>query len=207
VFEVYCFTSPSGKRYVGFTSRNVDHRWTRHVQSAQSGSACPFHNAIRKYGPKSFTRSLLERMTTEAGAKRAEQLWIKELGTFGPGGYNATRGGDGVIGLVRSLEMIAKTAASNRGKVRSREARANMAEAHRGKFASSEARVNMSNAHKGKKHLPETRAKISEAARNRFRSPEARAEMAEAKRNISDETRAQMSKSAKLRWAKRKTSD
>jgi group I intron endonuclease len=200
MLEVYCLTSPSGKRYVGFTSEGFDRRWSKHVQASKSGSRFPLHNAIRKYGHESFTRSLLERMTTEAGAKRAEQLWIKELGTFGSGGYNATLGGEGTLGLTHehSPETRAKLADLQRGKIASPETRAKMSKAGRDKVLSPETRAKISLAHRGKVFSPETRAKLSEANRGKKRAPvsaETRAKIAEANRGRipSLETRARMS--------------
>jgi group I intron endonuclease len=197
MFEVYCLTSPSGKRYVGITLQGADRRWRAHVNDAKRGSDCPLHRAIRKYGPKAFTRSLLERMTTEAGAKRAEQLWIKELGTF-VDGYNATLGGDGTLGCRASL-----------GKKRSSETCARIAEVKRGIPRSPETRAKLSAANLGKTISPEARAKIAEANRNRTYaplSPEARAKMSAAKLGTkhAPETRAKMAESQQLRRAQEK---
>jgi group I intron endonuclease len=194
MFEVYRLTSPSGKRYVGFTSQGSNRRWRKHVWDAENDSELPLHNAIRKHGPKSFTRTLLERMTTEAGAKRAEQLWIKELGTFGPGGYNLTAGGDGTLGYVVSAETRAKIGRANTGRSHSDETRAKMSEsrlgkplspetcakigdAHRGKIVSSESRAKMSDSHLGKKQSPAAIAKTAAANRGRKHSPETIARM------------------------------
>jgi hypothetical protein len=114
---VYCIVSPSDKAYIGWTSQAPRRRWLRHVNDARKGSPLPFHRAIRKYGADAFTHIALERMTTAAGAKRAEALWIKELRTFGSRGYNATAGGEGTTGThpVRSPEWRAKVAASKKG--------------------------------------------------------------------------------------------
>lgn len=121
-------------------------------------------------------------MTTEAGAKRAERLWIKELGTFGRGGYNATTGGDGCIP--------------------SDEARAKMSKAQlRRPPKSPETCAKISAAKIGKKHSPETIAKISEAVRpsaaaraeaqrGKKRPLETCTKMADAKLNMPDDKRA-----------------
>lgn len=93
-FEVYRHTAPNGKSYVGVTSVGTDARWREHVAASGEGRL-PFHRAIKKHGAVSFRHDVLEVMTTDAGAKRAEQLWIATLGTFVPGGYNATIGGEG----------------------------------------------------------------------------------------------------------------
>jgi group I intron endonuclease len=179
MFEVYCLTSPSGKRYVGFTSRGADWRWREHVKAAKSGRKLLLYSAIRKYGAEAFSLSLLERMTTEAGAKRAEQLWIKELGTFGPCGYNLTFGGEGTLGCVASDETRAKMSNTRSGKKHTPEWRAKLAEAQRGKRYSPESRAKMSEAHRGKKQSPVAIAKTAAANRGRKHTPETRARMSE----------------------------
>lgn len=213
MFEVYCLTSPSGKRYVGFTSQGAERRWRAHVRDAKRGRDYPLYHAIRKYGPDAFSLSLLERMTTDAGAKRAEQLWIKELGTFGPGGYNATLGGEGMLGAIRSPETRAKIGNANRGKITSPETRAKMSAAalrlpprspetaakigaaNRGKKRSPETRAKMSQAHRGRVFSPETRVKIGESQRGKVIPPESRAKMSAAAKRRSPETRAKQAES------------
>jgi group I intron endonuclease len=154
VIEVYCHTSPSGKRYVGFSVKGMMRRWKDHVKAALSCKwDYSFHHAIRKYGSKAFRHEILERMTTEAGAKKAEQLWIKELNTFGAGGYNLTSGGEGSAGRKLSVEQRAFLAERVRGFKHTPEAKAKIAAASRGR-ASGMA---------GKKQSPEARAKISAA--------------------------------------------
>lgn len=140
MFTVYAHRSPSGKVYVGWTSR-PRRRWNTHVNDAvKRMSPTPFHKAIRKYGPESFSHEVLEVMTTPEGARRAEQVWIKELGAFGPRGYNATLGGDGTAGIVVSSETRAKLAIARRKRT----------DSMRGFRHSAQSRANMSAAHKGK---------------------------------------------------------
>jgi group I intron endonuclease len=179
MFEVYLHTAPSGKRYVGYSVHGVAWRWRKHVTAARFGSPLPFHRAIRKYGPASFRSELLERMSTEAGAKHAERLWIKRLGTFGAGGYNATAGGEGPShampwnkGKKMSAEACARNAAAQRGRKHTAETIARM----RSTRAKSEVKARMSAAHVGKKHSAETRALMSAA--HTHRSPEAKAKCA-----------------------------
>ncbi len=176
MFEVYCATSPSGKRYVGLTSRGEAFRWAEHRGAARSGSDLPLYKAIRKYGAQAFRRTILERMTTEAGAKRAEQLWIKELGTFAPGGYNLTAGGDGMLGHVHTPEARAKISAAQVGRVHpmlgyqhTPETRARMSAVWTpGKRAAMSARMKpIAQARPPRPCTPETRAKMSLAQKAR----------------------------------------
>ena len=166
MLEVYCATSPSGKRYVGFTSRGVRKRWAEHVREAHRGGAAPLHRAIRKYGGRAFTRALLERMATEAGAKRAEQLWIAELGTYGAAGYNSTLGGEGALGHRHSPEVRAKITAAQIGRPSGMLGKTHSAEA-RMKISASQMGRAPTKGMSGRKHSAETRAKMRSAATGR----------------------------------------
>ena len=154
MFEVYCATSPSGKRYVGVTARGEKLRWSEHAQAARSGSPLPLHRAIRKYGARAFQRTLLERMSTEAGAHHAERLWIAELGTYGRGGYNSTAGGEGTLGRVLSAESRARISVAHTGRVRSAEARANMSAGRKGLVPTLETKAKMSAAQTARRRAP-----------------------------------------------------
>lgn len=173
-FEVYLHTSPSGKSYVGWTSRGWRSRWQKHVSDAMLGAdMCPaFHAAIRKYGPENFEHRVLERLVTEEGAKRAERLWIRELRTR-IDGYNISEGGDGFTG---------------KGRVFSAEHRARLAESHRGKHATPETRAKMSIASLARSS--EAKAKCAASRRGVRLSEETRAKMSIARRAWWDRKRA-----------------
>lgn len=97
---VYCITNrKNGKQYVGVTINSTDARWLSHIRSAGNGSRCHLHRAIRKYGPDSFSIRVLECCRNVRELKAAEVQWITRLDTFGRGGYNETKGGDGSYGL------------------------------------------------------------------------------------------------------------
>lgn len=173
VFEVYQHTSPSGKAYVGWTSRGMQARWVAHVSEARVGSDTAFHRAIRKYGAQAFKHELLERMSTEVGAKRAEQLWIAQLGTFGASGYNLSLGGDGSSGHVTSEETRARLRiARARQKPISEETRELMREASRGRCHTRATREKMRRAHVGRKFTEEHCAHLSEVRKGRVISVE-----------------------------------
>lgn len=200
MIDVYCHTAPNGHRYVGLSSRGIDVRWREHVKAARGGSAHVFHRAIRKYGTGAFAHELLERMTTEAGAKRAEQLWIARLGSQTPDGYNVSSGGESSAGAVRSPETRALLAVKCSGWRHTPEARAKIAEAGRGRVTTRGRRLSFEHRAKiaaaglgraatrgmsGRLHTDETKQKMS--ASHSRRGP------------ISDETRAKMSEAARRR--------
>jgi hypothetical protein len=62
--EIYCITSPSGKKYVGQCMKHLSNgrkhgysgRWKEHIRDANYKNNCRLLNAsIRKYKPENFT--------------------------------------------------------------------------------------------------------------------------------------------------------
>lgn len=86
----------NGKMYIGFTKSNVNERFKRHSIDAKRSNT-PFHRAIVKYGPKSFTLCVLEEHHDALFLHRErESYWItqykdKDL-------YNCQPGGEGNMG-------------------------------------------------------------------------------------------------------------
>ena len=54
---VYKITSPSGKSYIGITTKGINHRLKQHISNAiNNRGKSPFiENAIRKYGSENIT--------------------------------------------------------------------------------------------------------------------------------------------------------
>lgn len=99
LFEVYKHTNKiNGKSYIGLTCSGVRGRLYSHESAARLGSQLPFHRAIRRYGIEAFETTVLASCFGQAAACQFEILLIKEFGTFGNGGYNATLGGEGASG-------------------------------------------------------------------------------------------------------------
>ncbi len=102
--EIYCATSPSGKKYVGQCVQilasgkpwGMERRWRAHISSSKTvkPEQCRvLCHAIRKYGAESFkVERLCECDISELNEREA--AYIKELNTFTPNGYNLTTGGD-----------------------------------------------------------------------------------------------------------------
>lgn len=95
---LYKMTSPSGKAYIGITTGKIIDRMHRHRATANAGSQYSIHNALRKYGFKSFTVEVLDDETDIDKLNKLEVLAIAKHGTLYPLGYNLTTGGDGVAG-------------------------------------------------------------------------------------------------------------
>ena len=85
-WTVYAHISPSGKMYVGITSRPVKQRW-RHGHGYRTNAHLT--NAIKKYGWDNFQHEVIASGLTSEEAGHMEQLLIRELDLTNPDkGYN-----------------------------------------------------------------------------------------------------------------------
>ncbi len=85
----------NNKQYIGFTT-NIKNRITDHKKAR---SDAPIHRAIRKYGWENFTYEVIyESDDVEHTLNTMESIFIEEYSTYKKG-YNATKGGEGVVGL------------------------------------------------------------------------------------------------------------
>jgi group I intron endonuclease len=100
--EIYCITSPSGKKYVGQCLKNLSNgrkhghigRWKEHIRDSNYKNCCRLLNAsIRKYGPENFNIEILTECP-EDELNYYEKYYISFLNTTKPNGYNLTDGGD-----------------------------------------------------------------------------------------------------------------
>lgn len=82
---IYCYTSPSGKKYIGQTVTSL------RMRSNNNGSGykvCSiFYSAIQKYGWENFTVEILEEPEKKILDER-EYYWIDYYKTYTPYGYN-----------------------------------------------------------------------------------------------------------------------
>lgn len=102
---VYKITNTiNNKSYVGQTIYSIEHRWSRHLSAAKSGSPFRFHSAIRKYGPDPWKLEVLfEDENTDIIRKYEETVIEQENLTHSKYGYNAKPGGCGGW-IVRDVE-------------------------------------------------------------------------------------------------------
>lgn len=89
---IYCYTSPSGKKYVGQTIQTLNERAKYGGRGYKNCSV--FWKAIQKYGFENFTVKILEE-AEESLLDTKEQEWISFLNTQVPNGYNISEGGLG----------------------------------------------------------------------------------------------------------------
>lgn len=144
---IYVITNTlNGKKYVGKTTKNLEHRWKEHLTTARSRRSYPLYRAMRKYGTIHFTCEVLATGLDEEEINALEVEWIAKLKTFERGlGYNLTKGGDGMSGFSHSGATREKISirARNRNPV-SDETKKRMGDARRGKTHTEEARLKIS---------------------------------------------------------------
>lgn len=93
-YIIYKHTSPSGKNYVGKTKFTLEYRWKQHISNAKFGKPNALYNAIRKYGPETFTSEIILSNVSEDIVNKAERYWIEFYNGYTKG-YNMTEGGEG----------------------------------------------------------------------------------------------------------------
>jgi len=160
---VYIHISPSGKKYVGITSKDPKNRWGKnghkYLEKKNGNYRHPaMANALIKYPNwNEWKHYILLQNETEKYAKAAEICLIKAYRTTDCRyGYNCTNGGDGVSGLV--MPDVAKETLRQKTKERL-QVKTNhpMYGSHRcgeenpfyGKKHTEESKEKMSNSHKG----------------------------------------------------------
>ena len=170
-WSLYRHTSPSGKVYIGITSKVPEIRWGRNGCRYQECKV--FFAAILKYGWNNITHEILFTGLDELTAKSLEIELIRHYKNLGIS-YNMTNGGDGKLGYVPSEDTRRKISESNIGKHSGKklgpvkeETRRKLSEIMKGRYVG-ENNPNFGN-HKlagtnhpffGKKHKPESLEKI-----------------------------------------------
>lgn len=197
-YLLYRLSFASGKDYIGQTVRSMNIRLAQHRTAANRGSLLPVHRAWRKYGEPSA--SVIGEYETHEELHAAEIAAIRD--TLSPKGYNVSLGGD--TAASKAPEVRAKIAEKARGrKIDNTERRKEIA---CDLWQSGEYRAKVSEGLRARWKDPEYRAKMSEKRRaawarrkaNGWTMPEETKAKMRA-RKFSDETRAKMSASGKVR--------
>jgi group I intron endonuclease len=175
---IYLVTNTiNNKKYIGQTVMTLKKRWKLHLSDAEyNRTAMTIHNAIRKYGPASFTIETIAE-TLEPFLDDLEIFLIKLYNTKSKWGYNSTDGGGGTRGHKRSPEAIEKTRQANIGGKASEEHREKLRVAHPGKKRSEQHCRNIGLSRQGRKFSAEDKAKMSLSAIGRRHSEETKAKM------------------------------
>ena len=98
MFSIYqIINMVTEESYVGFTTKPMAVRWSRHKYMVKYGSGGRFHCAVREYGEHLFRVILLEEgWCPKIGKNIREPYWISVLKPE----YNATSGGNGSPGHI-----------------------------------------------------------------------------------------------------------
>lgn len=124
--EIYCITSPSGKKYIGQCVKKLSNgkewgyinRWKEHIRDSRNKNCCRLlNNSIKKYSPENFTIELIKECNINE-LNELEKYYITLYNTLTPYGYNLTDGGSicrqsEETKWIKSISMIGK----NKGKV------------------------------------------------------------------------------------------
>lgn len=107
-FIVYKITSPSGKIYIGITSRDINHRISCHLYDAKHYNKFKLHKAINKYSWNNMNIDILKSELSKDLAIKYEKYYIKKYNSY-KNGYNNTLGGEGAFGHRRvDLEAMSQ---------------------------------------------------------------------------------------------------
>jgi group I intron endonuclease len=150
---IYRLISPSGKSYIGQTTRSLEERWNEHVSSNSSGYLSA---AIRKYGPNRFGQLVVATAHNQEGLDAAEDFYIRRFNTRDRAcGYNLRAGGShGKLSeeTKKKLSLASLGNTKRRGQVLSDETKEKMSRAKLGKQQSNETRIKISAAVTGNNH-------------------------------------------------------
>jgi group I intron endonuclease len=179
---IYLIVGPTGKYYVGQTTRTLGRRWAQHVRDAHRNGRKQCRHlcaAIRKYGVEAFkVFPLMSTLTTKTQMDEQEIFLIALFrANDRKHGYNLTAGGGGALGLKPSLETRAKM----RAKFMLPEAKAKLRVAMLGNKRSvgNKGRRGMKGTHE---FSSEHKSKISASKMGHSTSPDTRVKLREASR-------------------------
>lgn len=110
-YSVYKHTTPSGKVYIGITSKPVEERWLNGRGYARNEH---FFNAIKKYGWDNIEHRVLASGLSKEEASEVEKMYIALFRSHEiKHGYNLTEGGE--TGIVHTMESRRKLSESRKG--------------------------------------------------------------------------------------------
>lgn len=90
---IYCFTSPSGKCYIGQTW-DIKRRYREHRNFKKQNLVCSkFYSAINKYGFETFIFDIIDYARSELELNEKEKYYISSFDSCN-NGYNLTEGGE-----------------------------------------------------------------------------------------------------------------
>lgn len=183
----------NGKIYIGQTTQALRRRAQGHFADvSMNRDKSIFHKALKKYDREDFVWEILEYCSTKAELDEMEFHYIRQYNSFGPGGYNLTLGGAGVVGFshtaatkIKISEQQLGTANSFFGKNHTDEAIKKIRESSTERTHTLEhklAIIGNGNYFYGKTHTQEVKDKIAEANKKRVWSDASRKKLSEARK-------------------------
>ncbi len=166
--------SPSGKKYIGITTRTIELRWLGHRHFSKKRNLTALQQAIKKYGADNFLITILAEENAWIALCAMEIAAIAEHRTMSPHGYNLTRGGEGVPGFVPTDEDRARTSSSTRAGMAHPDVKARLRACAQARAADPEWRAKVSRAKRGVKVKPASEQRkrlISEARKREWADP------------------------------------
>ncbi len=116
--EIYCLTSPSGKKYIGQCVKYLINgrkwgflnRWKQHICESNNNKdySRALNNSIRKYGSENFKVELIKECKIDE-MNYYENQYILEFNTITPNGYNLTTGGSNGRQSIETRELKSKS--------------------------------------------------------------------------------------------------
>lgn len=167
-------TTPSGKVYIGITSRELNKRW----KSGAGYKDQAFYNAILKYGWESIKHDVIAENLSLEEANQMEIDLIRQYKSNDKRyGYNVASGGEGSPGFKQTDEAKEKISKAHKGEHKSEDHKEKLRLANIGKHHTEETRQKISESHKGRKLNQNQRETLMRYNRNKVLSAETRAKI------------------------------
>lgn len=154
---IYKYTSPSGKCYIGQTTKEAYRRRMWFSTGRYTGGRSKIDRARKKYGPENFKYEVIFRKiypNIEAATEdlnKWEIYYIEYYNTYS-NGYNSTKGGDGSRGYLPSKDVLEKISKALKGKRKPKDFGNKVSNRLKGKNKSSAHRKKLSETKKNSGH-------------------------------------------------------
>jgi group I intron endonuclease len=181
MYKLYQITNTvNRKSYIGITKLTINQRWNVHISNSRNPKY-PLHLAISKYGPDSFTLTLLEESQDRKVISELEEPTIQRLNThITQHGYNVAKGGYGgdlgPVAAAKRIETIKNYSPERKAKHQDKLRLRNLGktkENDAGRLSQSE-KIKGNSFRKNIPHTPESSLKISRANTGKIRSKSSR---------------------------------